>query len=65
VVEQFFGDSGFIETSENHWRHIVGSTPAVFEKTPRSNTIDSVAAFVQRIQEASRRTPACAAPKAP
>jgi len=51
VVEQFFGDSGFIETSENHWRHIVGSTPAVFEKTPRSNTIDSVAAFVQRIQE--------------
>jgi myo-inositol 2-dehydrogenase / D-chiro-inositol 1-dehydrogenase len=51
VVEQFFGDSGFIETSENHWRHIVGGGAVVFEKTPRSNTIDSVAAFVQRIQD--------------
>ncbi|MBL8213588.1 MAG: Gfo/Idh/MocA family oxidoreductase [Bryobacterales bacterium] len=51
VVEQFFGEKGFIETSENHWRHMVGSAAAVMEKSPRSNAVDSVAAFVQRIQE--------------
>jgi len=51
VVEQFFGDSGFIETSENHWRHFRGPGQEMFEKTSRNNTIDSVAAFVQRIQE--------------
>ncbi len=51
VVEQFFGETGFIETSENHWRHILGSAAPVTEKSPRSNAVDSVAAFVQRIQD--------------
>jgi myo-inositol 2-dehydrogenase / D-chiro-inositol 1-dehydrogenase len=49
VTEQFFGTKGMIETSENHLRHFKGRGREVFEKTPRENTIDSVAAFVQRI----------------
>jgi predicted dehydrogenase len=51
VVEQFFGDSGMVETSENHWRHVRGRQPDVFEKSPREITIDSVAEFVSRIAE--------------
>jgi predicted dehydrogenase len=51
VVEQFFGENGFIETSENHFRQIIGAGAPAMEKTPRANTIDSVAAFVQRIQD--------------
>lgn len=49
VVEQFFGPKGMIETSENHFRHFKGRGQDTTEKTPRNNTIDSVAAFVQRI----------------
>jgi myo-inositol 2-dehydrogenase/D-chiro-inositol 1-dehydrogenase len=51
VVEQFFGQSGMIETSENHWRYFRGKQPEIFETSPRNNTIDSVTAFVQRISE--------------
>ncbi len=51
VVEQFFGPKGTIETSENHWRHFRGPRDETFEKSPRNITTDSVAAFVQRIQD--------------
>jgi myo-inositol 2-dehydrogenase/D-chiro-inositol 1-dehydrogenase len=51
VVEQFFGPSGMIETSENHWRHYRGPQQETMEKSPRNITIDSVAAFVKRIQD--------------
>ena len=51
VVEQFFGPKGMIETSENHFRHFRGRGQETVEKTPRNNTIDSVAAFVQRIAD--------------
>lgn len=51
VVEQFFGPKGTIETSEHHWRHFRGPKDETFEKSPRNITIDSVAAFVQRIQD--------------
>jgi len=51
VVEQFFGPSGMIETSENHWRHFRGPQQDTTEKAPRNITIDSVSAFVQRISE--------------
>jgi predicted dehydrogenase len=51
VVEQFFGEKGFLETSENHWRLFRGPGQETFEKSPRANSIDSVAAFVQRIQD--------------
>ena len=51
VVEQFFGKSGVIETSENHWRHFRGPRQETVEQSPRNITIDSVAAFVQRISD--------------
>jgi myo-inositol 2-dehydrogenase / D-chiro-inositol 1-dehydrogenase len=51
VVEQFFGEKGFLETSENHLRQFFGPGKETVEKTPRNNSIDSVAAFVQRIAE--------------
>ena len=51
VVEQFFGPKGTIETSENHWRHFRGPKDETVEKSPRNITIDSVSAFVQRIQD--------------
>ena len=51
VVEQFFGEKGMIETSENHWRHYRGPDRTTTEKSPRNITIDSVAEFVQRIAE--------------
>lgn len=51
VVEQFFGDKGMIETSENHWRHVQGRGQETVEKSPRNITIDSVADFVSRIAE--------------
>ena len=50
VVEQFFGETGVIETSENHWRHFRGPGKETVEKSPRNIAIDSVAAFVQRIE---------------
>jgi predicted dehydrogenase len=50
VVEQFFGPKGTIETSENHWRHFRGPKDETVEKSPRNITIDSVAAFIQRVQ---------------
>jgi predicted dehydrogenase len=51
VAEQFFGDRGVIETSENHWRHYKGPGQDTMEKSPRNITIDSVADFVSRIAE--------------
>ncbi len=51
VMEQFFGETGMVETSENHWRHFKGKGDEVTEKSPRNITIDSVAEFVSRIQE--------------
>ncbi|MEZ5356552.1 MAG: Gfo/Idh/MocA family oxidoreductase [Bryobacteraceae bacterium] len=51
VVEQFFGEKGVIETSENHWKHFRGRGDETVEQSPRNITIDSVAAFVSRIAE--------------
>jgi predicted dehydrogenase len=51
VVEQFFGESGMIETSETHWRHFQSGEKDITEKSPRNITIDSVAEFVSRIAE--------------
>jgi hypothetical protein len=49
-VEQFLGPAGMIETSENHRRHFRGPQQETMERSPRNITIDSVAAFVQRIR---------------
>ena len=51
VVEQFFGESGMIETSETHWRHFQSGEKDITEKSPRNVTIDAVAEFVSRIAE--------------
>ncbi|MEX2262228.1 MAG: Gfo/Idh/MocA family oxidoreductase [Bryobacteraceae bacterium] len=51
VGEQFFGEKGMIETSENHWRHYRGRGQETAEKSPRNISIDSVAEFVNRIAE--------------
>ena len=49
VHEQFFGTNGMIETSELHWRHYRGRGDETLEKSRRSNTLDSMEAFVRRI----------------
>lgn len=51
VVEQFYGEKGFLETSENHLRQVRGPGQETLEKPARNNTTDSVIAFVKRIQE--------------
>ncbi len=51
VHEQFFGTDGMLETSELHWRHYRGRGNAIVEKSRRSNTLDSVEAFVRRIAD--------------
>ena len=51
VSEQFFGEKGMIETSENFLRHFKGAGNETVEKTPRNITIDSVTEFVRRIAE--------------
>jgi len=49
VCEQFFGPTGMVETSENHWRHFRKPGDETTEKSPRNLTIDSVSEFVSRI----------------
>jgi myo-inositol 2-dehydrogenase / D-chiro-inositol 1-dehydrogenase len=51
VVEQFFGEKGVVETSENHWRYFAGPGKDTTGKSPRNITIDSVSEFVSRISE--------------
>lgn len=51
VTEQFFGESGMVETSENFWRHFQSGKQDVTEKSPHNITIDSVSEFVKRISE--------------
>jgi myo-inositol 2-dehydrogenase/D-chiro-inositol 1-dehydrogenase len=51
VVEQFFGEKGMVETSENHWRHYRGPGEDTTEKSPRNISIDSMADFVSRVAE--------------
>ncbi len=51
VHEQFFGSNGMIETSELHWRHYRGRGDDTYEESKRSNTLDSMEAFVRRIAE--------------
>ena len=51
VHEQFFGTNGMIETSELRWRHYRGRGDDVIEKSRRSNTLDAMEEFIQRIVE--------------
>ena len=51
VVEQFFGEKGMVETSENHWRHYRGPGEDTTEKSPRNISIDSMTDFISRVAE--------------
>jgi myo-inositol 2-dehydrogenase/D-chiro-inositol 1-dehydrogenase len=51
VNEQFFGSSGVIETAREYWTHYRGRNDTVTEKSPREITIDSLEAFIKRIQD--------------
>jgi predicted dehydrogenase len=51
VTEQFFGESGMVETSENFWRNFQSGKHDVTEKSAHNITIDSVTDFVKRIAE--------------
>ncbi|MDX1980522.1 MAG: Gfo/Idh/MocA family oxidoreductase [Bryobacteraceae bacterium] len=51
VNEQFFGETGVIETAREYWTHHRGRNDTVTERSPREITIDSLEAFLQRIRE--------------
>jgi len=51
VKEQFFGETGVIETHREYWRHYRSGTDIVTEKEPRDITIDALQEFILRIQE--------------
>jgi predicted dehydrogenase len=48
--ERFVGSTGVIETAREYWTYNTGSGP-VTEKSPHDISIDSLAAFVQRVVE--------------
>lgn len=48
--ERFIGGKGVIETAREYWTYNTGNGP-VTEKSPHDITVDSLAAFVQRIVE--------------
>lgn len=50
VREEFFGSEAWVETSENGWRYQLSAKETVAEKSPHNITIDSIQAFVNRIQ---------------
>jgi myo-inositol 2-dehydrogenase / D-chiro-inositol 1-dehydrogenase len=50
VREEFFGTTGYLETSENGWRHRTSKAEPVAVRSPHNISIDSVKQFVQRIQ---------------
>ena len=50
VREEFYGANGWLQTSELGWRYRLSAQDGVEEKSPRNISIDSVAAFVNRIQ---------------
>lgn len=50
VREEFFGPNAWLETSENGWRHQLAPKSTIEEKSPHNITIDSIQAFVNRIQ---------------
>ncbi len=50
VREEFFGEAGWLETSALGWRYRLEGKEAAEVKSPRNISIDSVVAFVNRIQ---------------
>ena len=52
VREEFFGEKGWIETSELGWRYRLSPAESFDERSPRNISIDSVRAFVARLESA-------------
>jgi predicted dehydrogenase len=50
VREEFFGSEAWLETSELGWRYRTSAKDTVEQKSPHNITIDSIQAFVNRIQ---------------
>jgi myo-inositol 2-dehydrogenase/D-chiro-inositol 1-dehydrogenase len=50
VREEYFGAEGWLETSENGWRYQRSATDTAGERSPRNISIDSIAAFVKRVE---------------
>jgi myo-inositol 2-dehydrogenase / D-chiro-inositol 1-dehydrogenase len=50
VREEFYGSVGWLETSELHWRYRLAAKDSSEEKAPHNPSIDSVKAFVGRIE---------------
>jgi predicted dehydrogenase len=50
VREEFYGAAGWLEVSELGWRYRLADKDAAEVKSPRNISIDSVVAFVNRIQ---------------
>ncbi len=50
VREEYFGAEGWIETSENGWRWQTSAAEPAGERSPRNISIDSVTAFVKRVE---------------
>lgn len=50
VREEFFGPAGYLQTSELGWRYELSAKDTFEEKAPHNITIDSIQAFVNRIQ---------------
>jgi predicted dehydrogenase len=61
VKEQFFGETGVIETHREYWRHYRGANDILTEKEPREITIDALEEFIRRIQEGRPENAAIAA----
>ena len=51
VHEQYFGETGVIETAAEYWKHYRGRNDAFEEASPRNVTTDALEAFVKRIAE--------------
>lgn len=51
VNEQYFGDTGIIETAAEYWRHYRSQDEVFEEKSPRNVTTDALDAFVRRIAD--------------
>jgi myo-inositol 2-dehydrogenase / D-chiro-inositol 1-dehydrogenase len=51
VKEQFFGETGMVETRREFWRHYRDKADVVEERVSREITIDALEEFIQRIQE--------------
>ncbi len=51
VHEQYFGETGVIETASEYWKHYIDRDKSFEEASPRNVTTDALESFVKRIAE--------------